>query len=930
VRRLGRLTSLLAAAARLAESRQAAAVVFLVALSAWWLEALVIPLQPGRDFGTYVGAYVQLIQSHAVDLGYVLGRTPLAPLLTGGLLDVAGGALAEPVVSLLYAASVAAWFLAARVFGGAAALLTALVLLTYPGYWLLFHELSSDALFAAAFAGWSLLVVRVLQSPTPWRLGFVGAGVGVLALIRPGSQVLLLLAPLLAIAVPASLRTRAMSAAAFVLSAVVIIGAWTVHNGLRYGDYTFVRGGNSGVPFYRAFVVDRIVRPDNGSASRELARAVERELLPLEPYRSYGIDRREFFTEATPRMYVDLIALSNRMWGWKSDARKLRDAGIEAVREHPVTYARGVVTTTWQLLRHPLYTQLHSTTGEDDGESADEESATIMVEGRRLPRPTEGDLIPAAHEGGVGTPDNSIRTVWTSPTEHYLVFDHPEDHRRYESLHRRMDELGRNLPDRRGHPTVADRLNQASRWYPPPIIWLGLGLAALALRRRAGWPIYTILPAAALLIVGLTALAVPAAPQYSVPVAPAFVLLAAAGLFAGRREQAPVADRARLPSRWFGGSARRLAGIAVAVLAAAWAAKIYYSNVDARFAAGEPPHDLDVFIRAASKVVDGASPYAFQGDQTYAYPPLVAFLVAPLDALSAGAATIAWTLLSLAAIAASLWLLGVRDWRCYALTAVFPFTRSAVGVGTIGPLLLLALAAAWRWRDQVSQAAAGAGAAVALKLFLWPVLVWFALLGRVRTALVGLAVALVLALLPWAAIDFDGLAGYPGLLRRLADEEATSSYSVVALMVRAHLPESIGVVVSILLTVALLAAAAWVARDAQRSMRDREVAALSLALAAALAASPIVWIHYFLLLLAPLALTRPRLSWLWFLPLAYYPLGETAWPTGDARKLALAWVTTAVLVAATTRRRAGDSARAAAIPSSSSRVPLQARLTRAR
>ena len=55
----------------------------------------------------------------------VLGRTPIAMLVVGGLLDFAGGALAEPVMSLLFAASVVAWFLAARIFGARAALLTA-------------------------------------------------------------------------------------------------------------------------------------------------------------------------------------------------------------------------------------------------------------------------------------------------------------------------------------------------------------------------------------------------------------------------------------------------------------------------------------------------------------------------------------------------------------------------------------------------------------------------------------------------------------------------------------------------------------------------------------------------------------------------------------------------------------------------------------
>src|SRR5436305_11565207 len=118
-------------AVALVETRGGVGVVFVVALAVWWLQALVIPLIGGRDLGTYLGDYVQLFQAHPIDLGYVLGRTPIASLIVGGLLDFAGGALAEPAVSLLYAGSVVAWFLAARRFGGRVAVLAFVALIAY-------------------------------------------------------------------------------------------------------------------------------------------------------------------------------------------------------------------------------------------------------------------------------------------------------------------------------------------------------------------------------------------------------------------------------------------------------------------------------------------------------------------------------------------------------------------------------------------------------------------------------------------------------------------------------------------------------------------------------------------------------------------------------------------------------------------------------
>jgi hypothetical protein len=158
------------------------------------------------------------------------------------------------------------------------------------------------------------------------------------------------------------------------------------------------------------------------------------------------------------------------------------------------------------------------------------------------------------------------------------------------------------------------------------------------------------------------------------------------------------------------------------------------------------------------------------------------------------------------------------------------------------------------------------------------------------------AFAIALAAITWAGIGFAGLGHYPSVLRKLADQEATSSYSIVALGVRAHLPLAAARALSVIVALALLAAAWWVARDERRTPRARDVATVTLCIAAALAASPIVWVHYFLLLLVPLALTSRRLSPLWFVPLAYTPLPEAAWPAGDAGKLALALVATLVIL----------------------------------
>ena len=89
------------------------------------------------------------------------------------------------------------------------------------------------------------------------------SGVAVLVLVRPGNQALLVLA-LLPLFLRLPWRARVASSAAFAAAMLVILGAWTAHNGLRFGDYTLARGGNSRLPFERVFLTERIVSPENG------------------------------------------------------------------------------------------------------------------------------------------------------------------------------------------------------------------------------------------------------------------------------------------------------------------------------------------------------------------------------------------------------------------------------------------------------------------------------------------------------------------------------------------------------------------------------------------------------------------------------------------------------------------------------------------
>ena len=512
---------------RFAAGRRAAPSLVALALLLYGLVSAALPLAPGRDLGRYLLSYAQLFDGHVVYPYALASRTPGTPLVVGSLLD-AGPVVAEAGAALLYAFSILAWCAVARRFGPATAIATAAALLLYPGYLTLFHQLSSDAVFAAGFAFVAWLLARAFERPSAARAIALGTGVAALVLVRPVAQVLLVLAlvPLIA---AGTWRGRVQGSVAFVVAVALPLLGWATHNAVRAHDFAVVRGGGTALPLFRAFVADRIVEPENGRASRELERAVARQLLPYEPYRSYEIDLEQFFSSGSARMHDDLIGLSDRAWGWDDDYRQLARVGREAVRAHPTTYARGVARDLSRLLVWPLYAPV-------PGVSTSAGTRVPVVD-RQLPVPTEGEPIPSARQASyITTPDQRIREVWTSPTEHHVVFSRPADRKRAAEIDRRVDALYARLPDRAARPGAVDWLNRASRWYPRPVLWLVLGLLAAALRRPRRFAPPLVLAGSALLILLGTSLAVYAVAEYSVPVTPAFILLACAAVF-GRRHR---------------------------------------------------------------------------------------------------------------------------------------------------------------------------------------------------------------------------------------------------------------------------------------------------------------------------------------------------------------------------------------------------------
>ena len=296
------------------------------------------------------------------------------------------------------------------------------------------------------------------------------------------------------------------------------------------------------------------------------------------------------------------------------------------------------------------------------------------------------------------------------------------------------------------------------------------------------------------------------------------------------------------------------------------------------------------------------------------YPAPANLAVIPFSLLPFWLAGTLFMLLSIAAMMIGIALLGVRDWRCIALTLLcWPFIYGLY-LGALGPFLVLGAGVAWRWRARLWPPAIAVAALVVTKIFPWPLAIWLLITRRLRTLALAVAIGLVATLAAWAATGFDGFAQYPQMLSNLSFIQEGRAVSLVAVLLAIGFPAG-GADAVALATTATLLALAW--RIARRPDGDRK--AFGLAIIAALTCTPIVWDHYMVLLFVPIALSSPRCSAIWFLPLST-PVILGLWiavfhiPAANTLGSAVLWLVLEAVVAVELCRHEHVAAAASELP----------------
>lgn len=277
--------------------------------------------------------------------------------------------------------------------------------------------------------------------------------------------------------------------------------------------------------------------------------------------------------------------------------------------------------------------------------------------------------------------------------------------------------------------------------------------------------------------------------------------------------------------------------------------------------------DFDINVWEPGRaILDGRSPLRSVEDEPdggSVYPPAAQLATLPFALLPHHVGLVLWLVTLVAAVALALRLCGVSDWRVFAVALCSPPVLAGLAYANVSLLIMLGLAVVWVWRDRNWRVAIVIGALLAGRMFLWPLLVWLVITGRRRAAVESVLAAVAMTTIGWAAVGFRRIGEFAEVVSDFAAAYVDDGVSVAS--VASNVGLSANAAMSVSVCAGLLALAlAW------RSRR-RDLASFAWVVAAALFASPVVWGHYYAVLLVPLALSTPRLSRWWLLPYLTIP-----------------------------------------------------------
>jgi len=286
--------------------------------------------------------------------------------------------------------------------------------------------------------------------------------------------------------------------------------------------------------------------------------------------------------------------------------------------------------------------------------------------------------------------------------------------------------------------------------------------------------------------------------------------------------------------------------------------------VGASAVAGTLGFDFLAYHAAASRVLAGGSLYDMSFVEAgvfglFFYPPTFGPFVLPFGLLPEAVAVWAWTVLLVASFLGGVALLpvpaGVR-WVVLLLAALTWPVAYAIKLGQVGPILFLGFAAGWRWLESDRWLGATVAVGAAIKIQPGLVLVWALLAERWAAVVSGAAVLGALSVVATVAFGIEAWSDFLTLVVRVSDPISTvNNVTPGAVVYQLGVPRGVAWTVQAASTGLALLAVIVAAR------RASPVAGYLVAVVASQLVSPVLWDHYAMLLLLPVAWLLARGSW---------------------------------------------------------------------
>jgi hypothetical protein len=275
-------------------------------------------------------------------------------------------------------------------------------------------------------------------------------------------------------------------------------------------------------------------------------------------------------------------------------------------------------------------------------------------------------------------------------------------------------------------------------------------------------------------------------------------------------------------------------------------------------------YDYEAYVRAARRVLDGLPLYDRSVDlaggfAVFLYPPPFALAFIPFALLPASVGQWLWIALLVAAFVAGVAILPVsRDvrWLVLLIGGIDWPVLYGLKLGQVSALVFLLFAIAWRWRDRAIPF--GLAGAVGTLVKLQPALlfVWALLTGRLRSLAIGVVVGLALASVATVAVGPAAWFDYLALLGRVTAPVTTPhNFTPGAVAFQLGAGEATATVIQgismVATLVVVLAAIHWATEEAS----------LLVTFVASQLLSPLLWDHYAIVLLLPVAYLIARGHW---------------------------------------------------------------------